>query len=77
VTIHRQTLRLRLSKRRMPKRRDRANVRQRRHRTHRRRLVRNDDRRRTLDGYDLAALHALGRALLRRGREHGEEQQRK
>jgi hypothetical protein len=74
VTIDGHPLRLRLRQGSVTKRSDDVNVRHGRYGSDRCRLIRNDDRRRALDRDDLAALDALGRALLRRAGEHGEEQ---
>ena len=51
-----------------------AHVRHGRDRARRGRLIRDDDRRRALDRHDLSALHALGRAFLRRAAQDREEQ---
>lgn len=58
-------------------RRDHRNVWNGGDRAHSGRLIRNDDRRGARDGDDFAARNAFRRALLRRAREHGEEQRRK
>jgi hypothetical protein len=77
VAIDRKSLRLRLDNRRVTKRGDDRNVRHGSDRASGCRLICNNDRRRALDRNHLTARDALGRALLRRTRQHGKEQRRK
>jgi hypothetical protein len=74
VAIDGLALRLQLSDGRVLQRRNHANVWNRRHGVNRRRLIRHGDRRRAGDRDHLAALHALGGALLRRADEYRKEQ---
>jgi hypothetical protein len=74
VPVDGHSLGLRLRERRVLQRRDRTHVRRGRDRARGGRLIRDDDRRRALDRYDLPALHALRRTFLRRAAQDREEQ---
>jgi len=74
VAIDGHALRLRLRQGSVTKWSNDVNVRHGSHGSDRFRLISNGDRRRALDRDDFATLDTLGRALLRRAGEHGEEQ---